>query len=607
MKAKIKKNIIVKYKWLCGFACLVIGLIACHPRTERPTLERAEAWMDSHPDSAQQLLEAIPQPERLSKEEYATWCLLVTQAHDKNYVVHTSDSIIDVAVRYFGERGEPQLYSKALYYKGRIWQDLGETEKATALFVRALDVGEQATDYPQLFLIASRLGTLYGYQDLAKQALASYRKAYDYAVLSKDSSSLSYANSYLGRAYGMQQDWEKAIAAYRKGEEIATAIQDEEALALALSECADIYEQIGCFDKAKLNYDQIYQTLENSVKEKTKYYLKMGDLYRLMNQYDSAAFYLYKALAYENVYTRQAVYQCFYFLYEEQGNYLEAIQYNNLYWALTDSIQQSCDREIIAEIKARYNYEKIENKNTQLVLERERMVRYVGMLLFGCLFFVVVYQKRLLKKNKELLEMRETLDLQLIEMEKNEKQMVSNQNKIDYLAYQLEEKEKQWKNQVVEQEEAKKRLVSENEEIKQKNEKLKVSIQKKLVLLRQQNEEFLLYKNRMEAKVRYTNILIRLKKEKWTLLSEDWDELYLMLNTFSDDFVNRLVKTFPQLSENDVRICCLIRINYPLTDMIELLQVQEEAIIKRKQRIRNHMDRCKKWKKGELDTFIRSF
>ena len=123
MKAKIKKNIIVKYKWLCGFACLVIGLIACHPRTERPTLERTEAWMDSHPDSAQQLLEAIPQPERLSEKEYATWCLLVTQARDKNYVVHTSDSVIDVAVRYFGEREEPQLYSKALYYKGRIWQD----------------------------------------------------------------------------------------------------------------------------------------------------------------------------------------------------------------------------------------------------------------------------------------------------------------------------------------------------------------------------------------------------------------------------------------------------------------------------------------------------
>lgn len=34
----------------------------------------------------------------LSKEQHADWCLLVTQARDKNYIQHTSDSLISVCL-----------------------------------------------------------------------------------------------------------------------------------------------------------------------------------------------------------------------------------------------------------------------------------------------------------------------------------------------------------------------------------------------------------------------------------------------------------------------------------------------------------------------------
>lgn len=56
--------------------------------------------MDLSPDSAFLFLKNIPRPEKLSAEEYATWCLLMTQARDKNNMDHTSDSVINVVVRY---------------------------------------------------------------------------------------------------------------------------------------------------------------------------------------------------------------------------------------------------------------------------------------------------------------------------------------------------------------------------------------------------------------------------------------------------------------------------------------------------------------------------
>ena len=60
--------------------------------------------MGSRPDSSLILLESIPSPEKLSEEDYATWCLLMTQARDKN-VEHMTNSVIGVAVRYFEKQG----------------------------------------------------------------------------------------------------------------------------------------------------------------------------------------------------------------------------------------------------------------------------------------------------------------------------------------------------------------------------------------------------------------------------------------------------------------------------------------------------------------------
>ena len=71
--------------------------------------------MGSRPDSSLILLESIPSPEKLSEEDYATWCLLMTQARDKNYVEHTSDSVIGVAVRYFEKQG-PFIFLFSLFY-----------------------------------------------------------------------------------------------------------------------------------------------------------------------------------------------------------------------------------------------------------------------------------------------------------------------------------------------------------------------------------------------------------------------------------------------------------------------------------------------------------
>ena len=587
----------------------IVSLTACQKQSHiLPLLQEAETLMGSRPDSSLYLLESVQSPEKLSAEEYATWCLLVTQARDKKYVKHTSDSVIGVAVRYFEKQNDPLRYAKALYYKGRVFQDQRKTEEATALFVKALDLGKDCQDYNLLFLISSRLGTLHGYPDMADRALAYYQQAHQYAVQSGDSSCLSYAYSYMGRAYGLQKDWENAIESYKKGEEIALAINDKSALSLSLGECAAIYKKIRSFEKAKECMDRIIRIVsDENMKAKTTIYLGIGDLYRLTKQYDSAVVYLQKALSYDNLYTKRSVYQSLYYLYEEQQAYKKAVAYNNLYWEQVDSLNKIANKEAILAMEARYKYEQLEKEN---LLEEEKRVRktksLVALFLFLLLGVVIVYQRRLLKKDKEIWAVKKELNGLIKESEQNKKSIGQNQQKINDLTSQLEEK-KQKMADTTQLKVEKEKLEEENRNLKQRNGKLQKEIQSKFILLSQRDEEFAIYKQKMEKREVDPNILVRLNKEKTLLQEDDWEELRIMVNVISPDFTHHLLDSCPKLSESDVRFCSLIKLGYTLPDLCILLGVQEEAVAKRKSRIKKRIDEGKKWKKGEFDAYIRSF
>ena len=208
------------------FLCLLTG---CYP-SMKPQLEEAEVLLTEDPDSAYRLLQTIERPERHPEAEYATWCLLTTQAADKSFREHTSDSLIQVAVRYFSKQHDPDRLATALYTQGRVEKELGKNEEATQSFVKALDVAKGGEDYELQFLASSQLGSIYAYSKLIDKARIAYEQALHFAELAQDSSSISYSYAYLGRVYGLQNNWHEAIHAYQKAIAIASQVQSIPAL-----------------------------------------------------------------------------------------------------------------------------------------------------------------------------------------------------------------------------------------------------------------------------------------------------------------------------------------------------------------------------------------
>ena len=79
-----------------------IVLASCEGgNTKNETILQAESLMFTVPNSAYRLLSSIPHPEKLSKADYAAWCLNYTHAQYKLYKDIKSDSIICIAVNYY--------------------------------------------------------------------------------------------------------------------------------------------------------------------------------------------------------------------------------------------------------------------------------------------------------------------------------------------------------------------------------------------------------------------------------------------------------------------------------------------------------------------------
>ncbi|MDR1780336.1 MAG: hypothetical protein LBR50_06370, partial [Tannerella sp.] len=104
--------------------CLITLYLLCLSCTGEgrgtDTLAEAEKLMNARPDNALTLLDSITAPEKMSDRDYALYCLLITQAKDKNYKKHTTDSIISHAVEYFEKHNDPKHLMTAYYTMGRV-------------------------------------------------------------------------------------------------------------------------------------------------------------------------------------------------------------------------------------------------------------------------------------------------------------------------------------------------------------------------------------------------------------------------------------------------------------------------------------------------------
>lgn len=607
----------MRYLSYIVFCLFSFAMCTEQPKELLPELSYAESLMQRCPNSALAVLDSMEVPSPSDKFQYATWCLLITQARDKNYVKHTSDSLINIALAYFEKQDDPVRKASTLYYKGRVNHDLHNAEEATDYYLRARDVAKNTTDYRLLYLINSQLGTLYAYRGLTDLALEAYRNAYDYSNQLKDSALISYSYSYLGRVSVLDNDLPKGLDYYKKAIEIGEQSGDLKTVTLAYGEISAVYQELSMLDSS-----MYYLQKSKEIKQKynisalSQTYLGIGETYYYMGQSDSADFYLKKSLNTTNSYTKQDATQTLYYLCRDLGKYEDAIKYNEQYWVYKDSIDNINRSSEIAKIQAKYEREKLLNINNGL----ENRILWGSIILLLIIFVLIFfYQRELLKKERIIKESRKQLQIRLNQLHENESIIHENENLIGVLSIQMEEyvgTQEHINNQMAEMG----RIRQNNATLQTQNEILQGDIKKYISSLKEKGEELKTYE-RLTAEntylferqrylcsqlIKHINILDCLKSDPKYIDESQWPEIFESINIVYPNLIGRLRNDF-SLTDSDLLMCCLIKLQLNNSIIAELAAISPSSVTKRKQRLKERINQHLKTPLGvetSIDTYL---
>ncbi|UVQ45825.1 tetratricopeptide repeat protein [Parabacteroides faecis] len=596
-------------RYLSYIVFCLLSFVMCteQPKELLPELSYAESLMQRFPDSALAVLDSMEVPSPSDKFQYATWCLLITQARDKNYVKHTSDSLINIALTYFEKQDNPVRKATALYYEGRVNHDLNNAEEATDYYLRARDAAKNTTDYRLLCLINIHLGTLYAYRGLADLALKAYENAYDYSIQLKDSTLISNSYSCLGRVSTLNNDWTKGLDYYKKAIGIAEQAGSLKALTLAYGEISTVYSVLSMLDSSMYYLKKSKEIKEiNNTSALSQTYLGIGETYYFMGESDSAYFYLEKALNTTNIYTKCNAIQILYYLYRDLGKYEDAIKYNEQYWVYNDSIDTINRCTKIAEIQAKYDKEKMQNKNNQLeITERNNEILGCSVLLILLIIIIIivyVYRKKLINRIHEIENIKKELDSHLARIHENDVTISQNQHQIDSLSLQVQNSsglEIDLNNKMLEI----KQLHQDNVSLQSQNRRLEGDIEKFKMDLREKGRELETYghvvleNTRLHDREKYLciqlinhiEILNNLKSDPKYIEESQWPEIFDSMNIVYPNLIDRLRKDF-SLTDSDLWICCLIKLQFSNSTMARVIAVAPSSVTKRKQRLKERIN-----------------
>ena len=529
---------------------------------------KVENLMPQHPDSALMLLEQIENKENLSRKDKAHYYLLLTEAEDKTYVTHTTDSLISIAADYYEKTDDLGRKAKAWYYKGRINQDLGHPLKAQEYYLKALRDEEKIEDHALLGRIHNHIGMLYAYQKVYEKALPFQKKAVENFHLLSDSTGQVFALRDLGRTFLMLGHQDSAIICNQK----AIALMRKRIIPSVYTELAGFY-----IDRQRLEeaHGLLRTSLQNVAKPQAKYpvYLVLGELYKKSGQIDSACFYLQACINSAPLPETRA--GGLFHLKEialEKGQWEQAALLSKQYELLKDSIEQGKNAESIRNVQAFYSYNEIEQDLWEARLYASKQKSFYSLLITACLFLLTVALLRFIHYRRERKSLLQRLKANEEQIQRNEQTLKNISDVKDSLQNEIQIYKTTERQLSKEKDEQLKRT---NEEIRQKImqlEKLshtKDELEKNLLTLRSENSNLKKREQAREEERKKIEESERLQNERlydkfrspagWEPTDTDWHKLFISVDKLYPKMVTTLQKS-TSLNESERKICYLSKI-----------------------------------------------
>lgn len=506
--------------------------IACvrSPRHAEQIMEQAKSCMNESADSALHLLQTISSPQTLRGKERADYALLYTQACDKNNMVVADDSLIRIAVDYYGEEKSMNA-ALSYFYLGCVNWNKGSNVDAAKAFLKALDIfPPRATTDRLLMQIHVYLGECYNWEGFYQEAKGHYSLAYQNALFRKDTLDMYYPLCGLGESCLYLNLNDSALSFYNKALDISRYYRNVD------MEKSVLYSLVGYYEVMH-EYAGVYQYANRLIElgddDLTDIYRAKGNALMDMERLDSVYYYLKLSTLSEDLNTRTMSYYSLYELLKKKHD-IKLTEYVDSFIMYKDSLN----------LADRYNeIQKLKSDHLEQVRQREYLqhrnklkLYFLALcLLFGLLgvIIVLIIEKR---RKQHYVELQQKLA----------------DNKLDNIKRYMKEQ------------------FGETVEVETKLREL-------------EEEETKTYIVSFQHTVWYKKIA-NLDKE-W-LSAKEQRELYKDLSVLFAGLIETLQGEYPAIKEVDIYFCIMSVIGYKLKTIAACLRTTDRNLSTRKSRMK---------------------
>lgn len=553
-------------------------------RTES-ILRTADSLMEEHPDSALTILRRDSLEICRSGKDYRLWYALSrTEADDKCYILHVSDSTIRAAANYYNSHGSDLQRVRANYLLGRVYCDMHLYGHALTSFNKAITVESENDSTINRYKARSATwaGYVYEVKGLHKDALRYNKLAYGYAKQAGAQVTEVYSLRDIGRSYSYLKQNNTAIPYYRQAAKKAKAIGDANLYNMVMEELAGIYIEEGQLDDPYSALNTPF--LATTDKDISSHYYVWAYYFEHTGQLDSAVAYNKRGMSYSNNTEKRDACLDIIRILNKQGKRDEAMEYYDKYSVYSDSVTASELNEtsdMLSQVEKNID---IERKNTILAETKTNLTILLSVIIFTVIVVSLILIKHYSNVRKRIREQQERANNYLSQLQETGMQkMKRNEERIAQLETELSVSNEK---------------LTEIRKSLMRNEAEMLAKQNEHMLFKEKHRELLI------ADLADTDVYKLYHTPNAVPSSADYHRLVEALNKAYNNFTKRLKEFYPDINDNEVWICCMVKAGLSSKEICNISPYSYSSLGMAKSRLYFKMFK-KKGGAKDLDHFIK--
>ena len=548
-------------------------------------LRTADSLMEEHPDSALYILRRDSLEICRSGKDYRLWYALSrTEADDKCYILHVSDSTMRAVANYYNSHGSDFQRVRANYLLGRVYCDMHLYGHALTSFNKAITVESENDSTINRYKARSATwaGYVYEVKGLHKDALRYNKLAYGYAKQAGAQVTEVYSLRDIGRSYRDLNRNDIAIPYYQKAAKKAKTIDDANLYNMVMEELAGIYIEEGRLDEAYAALNTKF--LATTDKDIASHYYIWAMYFEKIGQLDSAVAYDKRGMKYSDVSIKRDVSLDLARLLMKQGKHNEAIKYYEQYSVYSDSVTASELNEtsdMLSQVEKNID---IERKNTILAETKTNLTILLSIIIFTVIVVSLILIKHYSNVRKRIREQQERANNYLSQLQETGMQkMKRNEERIAQLETELSVSNEK---------------LTEIRKSLMRNEAEMLAKQNEHMLFKEKHRELLI------ADLADTDVYKLYHTPNAVPSSADYHRLVEALNKAYNNFTKRLKEFYPDINDNEVWICCMVKAGLSSKEICNISPYSYSSLGMAKSRLYFKMFQ-KKGGAKDLDHFIK--